>query len=93
MMKNVQQMSTMLPMGRSDDSKVCTTSFNPGAREITRSGRSVLHIQSTMFVIMMFDSLDSSLWTILDTFTPFRASKNMTTTVTDLPSKILTPLG
>jgi len=35
MMKNVQQMSTMLPMGRSDDSRVWTTSFKPGARLIT----------------------------------------------------------
>ena len=35
MMKNVQQMRTMLPIGRSDDSRVCTTSFRPGARLIT----------------------------------------------------------
>jgi len=37
MMKKVQQMSTMLPIGRSDDSSVCTTSFSPGARLITLS--------------------------------------------------------
>jgi len=37
MMKKVQQIRTMLPIGRSDDSKVCTTSFNPGARLITLS--------------------------------------------------------
>ena len=36
-MKKVQQMSTMLPIGRSDDSSVCTTSFSPGARLITLS--------------------------------------------------------
>jgi len=35
MMKNVQQMRTMLPIGRRDDSSVCTTSFRPGARLIT----------------------------------------------------------
>lgn len=40
MIKNVQQMSTMLPMGLSDDMSVCTTSLTPGARLITRSGRS-----------------------------------------------------
>ena len=35
MMKNVQQMRTMLPIGRSDDSNVWTTSFKPGARLMT----------------------------------------------------------
>jgi len=35
MMKKVQQMRTMLPIGRNDDSNVCTTSFNPGARLMT----------------------------------------------------------
>ena len=39
MMKNVQQMSTMLPIGFSEESSVCTTSFRPGARLMTRSGR------------------------------------------------------
>ena len=35
MMKNVQQMMTMFPIGRSEESKVCTTSFRPGALLIT----------------------------------------------------------
>ena len=35
MMKNVQQMRTMFPIGRRDDNNVCTTSFKPGARLIT----------------------------------------------------------
>ena len=35
MMKKVQQMRTMLPMGRNDDNNVCTTSFRPGALLIT----------------------------------------------------------
>jgi len=35
MMKNVQQIRTMFPIGRSDDSSVWTTSFSPGARLIT----------------------------------------------------------
>lgn len=35
MMKNVQQMSTMFPIGLNDESKVWTTSFKPGARLIT----------------------------------------------------------
>jgi len=34
-MKKVQQIRTMLPIGRSDDSSVCTTSFRPGALLIT----------------------------------------------------------
>jgi hypothetical protein len=38
-MKNVQQMRTMFPMGLSDDNNVCTTSFRPGALFMTRSGR------------------------------------------------------
>jgi hypothetical protein len=35
MMKNIQQIRTMLPIGRNEDSKVWTTSFKPGARLIT----------------------------------------------------------
>ena len=35
MMKNVQQINTMLPIGRNDDNNVWTTNFNPGARLIT----------------------------------------------------------
>lgn len=46
-MKNVQQMSTILPMGRNDDSSVCTTSLRPGARLITRNGRSERNRRNT----------------------------------------------
>ena len=35
MMKKAQQMTTMLPMGFSDDISVSTTSFSPGALLIT----------------------------------------------------------
>lgn len=38
-MKNVQQISTILPIGRNDDSNVCTTNFKPGALLMTRNGR------------------------------------------------------
>lgn len=38
-MKNVQQINTILPIGRNEDKSVCTTSFKPGARLMTRSGR------------------------------------------------------
>lgn len=38
-MKKVQQMRTIFPIGLSEDSNVCTTSFKPGALFITRSGR------------------------------------------------------
>lgn len=38
MIKNVQHISTILPIGRSDDNRVWTTSFKPGARFITLSG-------------------------------------------------------
>lgn len=34
-MKKAQQMTTMLPMGFSDDIRVSTTSFSPGALLIT----------------------------------------------------------
>ena len=40
MMKKVQQISTMLPIGRSEERSVWTTNFRPGARLITLSGRS-----------------------------------------------------
>ena len=35
MMKKVQQIRTMFPIGRSEESKVWTTNFNPGARLMT----------------------------------------------------------
>lgn len=47
MMKNVQQINTILPIGRSDDSSVCTTNFNPGARLITLSGLKDLNSLNT----------------------------------------------
>lgn len=51
-MKNVQQISTMLPMGRRDDKSVCTTNFRPGARLITRSGRRERSSRNTCNEIM-----------------------------------------
>lgn len=47
MMKKVQQMSTMLPMGFRLLISVMTTSFTPGARLITRSGLSARSNRST----------------------------------------------
>jgi len=41
MMKNVQQIRTMFPIGRSDDNKVWTTSLRPGARLMTLSTTSL----------------------------------------------------
>jgi hypothetical protein len=46
-MKNVQHINTMFPMGLSEDSNVCTTSFKPGARFITLSGRNDLNSLNT----------------------------------------------
>lgn len=40
MMKKVQQINTMLPIGLKDDSSVCTTSLRPGALLITLNGLS-----------------------------------------------------
>ncbi len=48
MMKNVQQIRTIFPIGRSDDSNVCTTNFRPGARLITRNGRSDRNKRNTL---------------------------------------------
>ncbi len=39
MMKKVQHIKTIFPIGRRDESKVCTTSFRPGALLMTRRGR------------------------------------------------------
>lgn len=36
--KNVQHISTILPMGLRDDKSVCTTNFKPGALFITLRG-------------------------------------------------------
>lgn len=38
-MKKVQQIKTIFPIGLREDSNVCTTSLRPGARLITLSGR------------------------------------------------------
>ena len=53
MMKNVQQMRTMFPMGRSDDSSVCTTSLRPGARLIT------LHIEYSTTTTIVSSSIST----------------------------------
>ena len=47
MMKNVQQMRTMFPMGLSDESSVCTTSLSPGALLMTLSGLRALTRRKT----------------------------------------------
>lgn len=38
MIKKVQHISTMFPIGLSDDNNVCTTNFKPGALFITLKG-------------------------------------------------------
>lgn len=47
MIKNVQQISTMLPIGLNDDSSVCTTNFRPGALLITLNGLNDLNSLNT----------------------------------------------
>lgn len=47
MMKNVQQMTTIWPMGLSEDISVCTTSFKPGARLITATEEHVESVDRT----------------------------------------------
>ncbi len=41
MMKKVQQMRTMFPMGLREERRVCTTSFSPGALLITLHSRRI----------------------------------------------------
>lgn len=55
MMKKVQHMRTMLPMGLSDESKVWTTNFNPGALFITRKGRKARTSLKTLRISKIFD--------------------------------------
>ena len=50
MMKNVQQMSTMLPMGFREERRVWTTSLRPGARLMTLRGRRALTRRKTLKV-------------------------------------------
>lgn len=45
--KNVQHMRTMFPIGRKDDNNVCTTNFKPGALFITLKGRKDLSNRNT----------------------------------------------
>lgn len=39
MIKNVQHINTIFPIGLNEDNNVCTTNFKPGALLITRKGR------------------------------------------------------
>ena len=57
MMKKVHAMSTMLPMGLSDERSVCTTSLRPGARLMTRSGRSVRSKRKTRSMLKILGLL------------------------------------
>ena len=54
MIKNVQQIKTIFPIGRSDDKRVSTTSLRPGALLITRRGRSVLSRRNTLRMPKIF---------------------------------------
>lgn len=47
-MKNVQQIKTIFPIGLKDESRVCTTNFNPGALFITLNGRRDLSNLNTL---------------------------------------------
>jgi len=62
MMKNVQQIRTMFPIGRSDDNRVWTTSFKPGARLMTLQQQQQQHIGIITFasaIIHLFDKIKS----------------------------------
>ena len=52
MTKNVQQMRTTFPIGRSDDSRVITTNLRPGARLIT------LCTNKTLPKLLMIEALN-----------------------------------
>lgn len=54
MMKKVQQIKTMFPMGFRLLINVITTSFTPGARLITRNGRSALSNRNTRITPNIF---------------------------------------
>lgn len=47
MIKNVQHIKTIFPIGRNDESNVCTTNLSPGALLITRNGLNDLNKRNT----------------------------------------------
>ena len=55
MMKNVQQMRTMFPMGLREDRSVWTTSFKPGALLMTLRGRSARTKRKTRKMSNIFE--------------------------------------
>ena len=57
MMKNVQQIRTMFPIGFKEESNVCTTSFNPGALLITRKGLNARTNLNTRSISNIFDAV------------------------------------
>lgn len=48
--KKVQQINTMFPIGLKEDNNVCTTSFKPGALLITLNGRRDLSNRKTLSI-------------------------------------------
>lgn len=55
MMKKVQHMRTMFPIGFKDDSKVCTTSLRPGALLMTLKGLRALTRRKTRRISKILD--------------------------------------
>ncbi len=80
-MKKVQQMRTMFPMGFSDDSSVWTTSFNPGALLITLSGLRARTSRKTRRIPKIFDVWPRIITIIVST----------SETITKLPSMTFQP--
>ena len=60
MMKNVQQISTIFPIGFKEESNVCTTNFRPGALLITRNGLNARTKRNTRRISNIFEAVPNN---------------------------------
>ena len=59
-MKNVQQIRTIFPIGFNEDNKVCTTSLRPGALLITRKGLNARTKRNTRSISKILEAVPNS---------------------------------
>ena len=67
MMKNVQQIRTMFPIGFSEESNVCTTSFSPGALLITLRGLNARTKRNTRRISNILEAVPNIAVTLVST--------------------------
>ena len=60
MMKKVQQIRTMFPIGFREESNVCTTNFRPGDLLMTRNGLNARTKRNTRSISNIFEAVPNN---------------------------------